>query len=48
MVPSGSKQDGNGSGDKALSGSFDKALSPTRDKILSGSEVRNIDNLIGP
>jgi len=48
MVPSGSKQDGNGSGDKALSGSSDKALSPTGDKIVSGSEVRNIDNLIGP
>jgi hypothetical protein len=48
MVPSDSKQDGNGSGHKTLSGSLDKALSSTSDKVLSGPEVRNIDDLIGP
>jgi len=48
MVPSGSRQDGNGSGDKALSGSVDKTLITTGDKVLSGPEVRNIDDIIGP
>jgi autophagy-related protein 11 len=47
MVPSSSKQDGNGSGDKTLSGSVDKTLSNTGDKVLN-LEVRNIDDLIGP
>jgi autophagy-related protein 11 len=48
LVPSDSKQDGNGSGHKTLSGSLDKALSSAGDKVLSGPEVRNIDDLIGP
>jgi autophagy-related protein 11 len=46
IVPSSSKQDRNGSGDKTLSVSVDKTLSNTGDKVLN-PEVRNIDDLIG-